>query len=75
LRDDEYVDVSGDVVAVTERAVLIRIDEIDGDDSEAGEEHWFPLSVCNNDADCLERGEQDVEFCIATWFARKQGWL
>lgn len=64
---EEWVDVSGEVMRATERAVLIAPDD------ENMEPEWVPRS-CIADGDELHKGDDDV-FSIKRWKADALGWV
>ena len=48
---------------ITDKAMLVVVD---------GEEHWLPLSCCE-EADDYEEGDMDRTVCVAEWIARQKG--
>lgn len=51
-----------EVIAATERAVLVELD---------GEERWFPRAVLR-DGDAADKGDV-IEVELEAWFASKEG--
>ena len=52
-----------EVLAKTDRAVKLLIDD---------EEHWFPLSQCDDLAE-VEVGDEEGEFECPEWLAEEKG--
>lgn len=61
--------VAGNVMKVTEKAVLVQVLEVDGDYGDYGE-HWFPKSQCE-DLEDAENGEE-VAFDCPYWIAEQK---
>lgn len=58
-----YIDLGdAEVIAVTDRAVLVELD---------GEERWFPRAVLR-DGDDAGRGDT-ITLEVESWFASKEG--
>ena len=63
--DTEYIGIDIDqIVHVSERAVLVRIDDY---------EHWIPLSVLEPGTDG-DLGEENI-LHVAEWFAEREGFI
>lgn len=69
--NNEVISVSGEVVAVTDKGVLIMIADIEDDDAYAGEEEWFPLSQITGGG-VFERGDT-VTIEVNAWVLKKRG--
>lgn len=66
--DDVYI--AGNVIKVTEKAVLVDVLEVDGDSGDDYGEHWFPKSQCP-DLEDAEDGEE-VAFDCPFWIAEQK---
>lgn len=56
-----------DIVAVTDKAILIRQGHKQGEG-----EVWIAKSLIDGGGDEFERGDQDVEMEVASWFVKQE---
>ena len=68
------VTVEGTVEATTEKAVLLDIALIDGEDNFAGDELWIPRACIDDEAEDVFKGD-DVELEVEASFLRRDGYI
>lgn len=67
-----YTTFDGEVVRVTDKAVLFRfavMPMLPGLEPNKPAEKWIPRSCCE-DGDAIDEGDTDI--CIADWFCEKE---
>jgi hypothetical protein len=71
-RETEYVEFKHcDIIADTKKAILVRCDDFDPDDT-GYDEVWIPRSVVE-DGEQFMKQDEDVTVSIAEWFCEQEG--
>ena len=70
----DYTEIEGKLLVARPRAVLVCIDNIDGDEACQGDEIWFPRATIEDEADGAEEGEE-VCLNVADWFLKQEGYM